>query len=105
MHTTAPSQTLEARASEARRLTAAARLAHLKAKRRPLLAFRQGSGKSAVEVLFEWPGVLSVYDASTGRMLARSAPGDPFKLCGWASPGGWHGAPAAEPSNHEGGQV
>ncbi len=103
--TTTPSQTHEARANEARRLSAAARLACLKAKRSPLLAFRQGSGKNAVEVLFEWPGVLSVYDASTGRLLAQSAPGDPFKLCGWASPGGWHGAPAADPSNHEGAKI
>ncbi len=108
MHTTttpSQTQTQEVRASEARRLTTAARLAHLKAKRRPLLAFRQGTGKSAVEVLFEWPGLLSVYDATTCRLLAQSAPGDPYALGGWASPGGWHGAPAAEPSNHEGGPV
>ena len=71
MSTTTPSQTHEARANEARRLSAAARLACLKAKRSPLLAFRQGSGKNAVEVLFEWPGVLSVYDASTGRLLGN----------------------------------
>ena len=109
MHTTTTSaqiqnQTQEVRASEARRLTAAARLAHLKAKRRPLLAFRQGTGKSAVEVLFEWPGILSVYD-SAGRLLVQSAPGDPYALGGWASPGGWHGAPAADPSNHEGAKI
>ena len=88
-----------ARDRELHRLRTAARLASLKAKRKPLLVFRQGSAKNAFEVLFEWPGVLSVYD-STGRLLAQSVPGDPFALGGWHGPGGWHGAPAVGYSSH-----
>ena len=88
-----------ARDREEGRLRTAARLARLKAKRKPMLLFRQGSAKNAFEVLFEWPGVLSVYD-STGRLLAQSVPGDPFALGGWHGPGGWHGAPAVGYSSH-----
>lgn len=85
-------QPTEVRAAEERRLQAAARVATLRAKQKPLLRFRMGSGKNTADAIFEWPGVLSIYDKSTGRLLCQSAPGEPFKLAGYRSPMGWQGA-------------
>lgn len=42
----------------------------------PLFSKAMGKGKNAVLVRIEWPGVLCVYDLSSGLLLARSMPGD-----------------------------
>lgn len=42
----------------------------------PLFSKVMGKGNDAVLVRIEWPGILCVYDLSTGLLLARSKPGD-----------------------------
>lgn len=42
----------------------------------PLFSKTMGKGADAVSVRMEWPGVLCVYDPSSGLLLARSKPGD-----------------------------
>ncbi len=44
---------------------------------------RMGKGAGAVVVRLEWPGVLAVYDPSTGAQLARSVPGQPWTPAGF----------------------
>lgn len=46
----------------------------------PLFSKTMGKGRDAVLVRVEWPGVLCVYDLSSGLLLARSMPGDMQKL-------------------------
>lgn len=70
----------QARQAAARRLREAARFAVMHAGARPLWEKRLGSGKAAVLVRLEWPGVLRVLDPMTGRELARSEAGAPDKL-------------------------
>jgi len=65
------------RQAAADRLKAAAAFAELHGTERPLLSKRMGSGKNALLVRFTWPGVLSVYDPATGKVLAVSEPGRP----------------------------
>ena len=50
---------------------------HLKS---PMFQKRMGTGNKAVLVRFEWPGVLSVLDPDTGRVLAVSEIGRPGVL-------------------------
>ena len=69
----------QARQAAANRLSDAARFAAM-AVGGPLLSKRQGSGKAAVLVRLDWPGVLRVFDPLTGRELARSEPGAPDQL-------------------------
>jgi hypothetical protein len=54
--------------------------------KQPLLKQRMGKGKGASLVRFEYPGVLSVYDAETGELLAQSEPGKPDVLCASFAP-------------------
>lgn len=70
----------QARKSAAARLHEAARFAAMHAAANPLLNKRQGSGNAAVLVRLDWPGVLRVFDPTTGRELARSEPGAPEQL-------------------------
>ena len=70
----------QARQAAARRLQEAARFAVMHAASAPLLNKRQGTGKAAVLVRLQWPGVLLVLDPQTGRELARSEAGAPDKL-------------------------
>jgi hypothetical protein len=46
----------------------------------PIFQRRTGKGYSAVLVRLEWPGVLSVLDPDTGKVLAVSEPGRPDVL-------------------------
>jgi hypothetical protein len=39
-----------------------------------------GRGNSKELIRWEWPGILSVYDADTGALLAQSEAGQPSKL-------------------------
>jgi hypothetical protein len=64
----------------------------------PIFQRRMGKGHSAVLVRLEWPGVLSVLDPDTGKVLAVSEPGRPDVLradfapaCGGNYQGGRNG--------------
>jgi len=46
----------------------------------PIFQRRMGKGHSAVLVRLDWPGVLSVLDPDTGKILAVSEPGRPDVL-------------------------
>lgn len=72
-------QVQQARQAAVRRLREASMFAKMHAAG-PLLNRRQGTGKVAVLVRLEWPGVLRVIDPQTGRELARSKPGSPAEL-------------------------
>lgn len=85
-------QAAATRAAELQRLHAAAMLAAAKACAKPILKFKMGTGSRAVDVVAEWPGVLRLFDATTGRPLAQSLPGQPFELAGWQTPTGWQTA-------------
>lgn len=68
------------RRAAAKRLLDAAQFAQLHATVKPLFLKRMGKGKSAVIVRLDWPGVLTVGDPETGRVLATSEPGRPDVL-------------------------
>jgi hypothetical protein len=67
----------QARQFAAKRLQRAAQYMALHAK-----PSEKGTGRANAEELirWEWPGVLSVFDADTGVLLARSEPGQPDAL-------------------------
>lgn len=62
----------------------------------PIFQRRVGKGHSAVLVRLEWPGVLSVLDPDTGKVLAMSEPGRPDVLRADFVP--------ASGGNHQGGR-
>lgn len=61
-------------------LKKASDFAAMHATEKPLFSRLMGKGRGAVSVRFTWPGVLSVYDPATGKLLAESAPGKPTGL-------------------------
>jgi hypothetical protein len=67
----------QARQFAAKRLQRAAQYMALHAK-----PSEKGAGRANAKELirWEWPGVLSVFDADTGALLARSEPGQPDAL-------------------------
>lgn len=70
---------LQVQAAE-KHLHRAAHFAALHATAKPLFLRRMGRGKQAVIVRLDWPGVLTVADPETGRVLAASEPGRPDVL-------------------------
>ena len=68
------------RANKVRLLNEAAQFAALYARSKPLFSKTLGTGRTRKLVQVEWPGVLRVYDASTGGLLVESSPGDPLHL-------------------------
>lgn len=63
----------------AQRLKRAATLAELHAKK-PLYQKRTGRRTNAEIHRLDWPGVMKIFDANTGKLLARSLPGQPGQL-------------------------
>jgi hypothetical protein len=81
----AASELIRRKAVEAaeRRLGQAATFAEMHCSARPLFMKRlKRPGSSAVVIRFDWPGVLRVYDAATGEVLAESETGNPGRLRG-----------------------
>jgi hypothetical protein len=73
----------QARQFAAKRLQRAAQYMALHAK-----PSEKGAGRANAKELirWEWPGVLSVFCAETGALLARSAPGQPSRLANGFKP-------------------
>lgn len=69
-----------------KRLKDAAIFASLNIKN-PIFQRRIGKGYSAALVRLDWPGVLTVLDPETGKILAVSEPGRPDVLQGEFVPG------------------
>lgn len=78
---TAPSQQAREQSFKAaeRRLKEAVAFAKMSIKT-PMFQKRMGTGNTAVWVRFEWPGLLSVLDPVSGRLLAVSEIGKPEVL-------------------------
>lgn len=72
----------DARTASRRRLQAASTFAALHCGRPLFKRLMKRPGASAVLVQLEWPGVLRVYDPSTGEILAESEAGQPDLLRG-----------------------
>ena len=81
-------QRLQALEAAQRRLHLAAMFAEMHCSKPPFKRYyRRFGGVPSVWVQFEWPGVLRVFDASTGELLAESKAGAPKELSPTFVPG------------------